>query len=58
MEGTGTGYGFPFLTEMGAKIERSATDGRSADLLVEITELAGYLDRLEIDDGGEPAALS
>ena len=49
IRGTGGGYGFPFLTEIGAKIELAARDGRADELKTLIDELAEYLAKLDIE---------
>jgi len=53
MKGTGTSYGFPELTRMGAALERFAkqTDGEA--LGTQLTELTGYLGRVELIAGSE-----
>jgi signal transduction histidine kinase/CheY-like chemotaxis protein/HPt (histidine-containing phosphotransfer) domain-containing protein len=48
MKGTGAGYGFPFLTEIGEKIETAAREGHADELKVRIAELASWLERLDI----------
>jgi hypothetical protein len=49
MKGTGAGYGFPFLTEIGGKIETAARQGRTDEVKAGIDELACWLDRLDIE---------
>jgi signal transduction histidine kinase/CheY-like chemotaxis protein len=51
MKGTGAGYGFPFLTEIGEKIEAAARAGRRNELKARIDELASWLGKLDI---GQP----
>jgi signal transduction histidine kinase/CheY-like chemotaxis protein/HPt (histidine-containing phosphotransfer) domain-containing protein len=51
MKGTGAGYGFPFLTEIGEKIEMAAREGQADELKARIAELASYLERLDINPG-------
>jgi HPt (histidine-containing phosphotransfer) domain-containing protein len=48
MKGTGTPYGFPRLTEIGAGIEQAATDQNSDALRLFVAELEEYLSRVEI----------
>jgi signal transduction histidine kinase/CheY-like chemotaxis protein len=50
MKGTGAGYGFPVLTEMGASIEQSAKQNRPQDLAAQIEALEGYLNKIEIEE--------
>jgi hypothetical protein len=44
MKGTGTGYGFPKLTELGGELEHAAmtSDRKRGEELV--TEIEGYID--------------
>jgi CheY-like chemotaxis protein len=49
MKGTGAGYGFPFLTEIGGRIEAAARDGNAEELKVTIDELSSWLGRLQIE---------
>jgi Flp pilus assembly CpaE family ATPase/HPt (histidine-containing phosphotransfer) domain-containing protein len=48
MKGTGGAYGFRELTEVGALIERAATDQNIGELRNQITALKAYLDRVEV----------
>ncbi|MCG3201817.1 MAG: hypothetical protein NFCOHLIN_01687 [Gammaproteobacteria bacterium] len=48
MKGSGGGYGFQFITEVGAGLERAA-NGRNADLIRSaLSELREYLAQVEI----------
>ena len=48
MKGSGGGYGFPFITEIGAGLERAAI-ARDADIIRNaISELRHYLAQVEI----------
>jgi hypothetical protein len=49
MRGTGAGYGFPFLTEIGGKIETAARQRHTDEVKAGIDELARWLDRNDID---------
>src|SRR2546421_593412 len=49
MKGTGEGYGFPFLTEIGGKVEVAARHGNTDELKARIDELAHWLGRIEIE---------
>jgi signal transduction histidine kinase/CheY-like chemotaxis protein len=49
MKGTGTGYGFPMLTELGNALESAAKRVDAAELEVRIDELARYLDVIELE---------
>jgi PAS domain S-box-containing protein len=48
IKGTGASYGFPALTQMGAALERSATQKDSGTLATQLTELQDYLDRVQL----------
>jgi PAS domain S-box-containing protein len=48
MTGTGAGYGFPRISEIGAAIETAAKLGDAAGIRSSATELARYLDQVEI----------
>jgi hypothetical protein len=48
MSGTGSGYGFARITEIGAALERAAREQNSDEIRVRVTELAGYLEHVEI----------
>ncbi len=49
MKGTGSGYGFPFLTEIGGSIE-SASQARDAKQVAEQLErFASYVERVQLD---------
>lgn len=50
MKGTGAPYGFAKLTEIGARIERAATDQDSGELRNLVAELEQYLSRVDIDN--------
>ena len=48
MKGSGGGYGFPFITEIGARLERAAI-ARDVDIICNaISELRHYLAQVEI----------
>jgi signal transduction histidine kinase/CheY-like chemotaxis protein len=48
MKGTGSGYGFPALTGFGATLEKSAIAGDAARVAESLTELAVYLESIEL----------
>jgi signal transduction histidine kinase/CheY-like chemotaxis protein len=48
MRGSGSAYGFPGLTEIGAALERSARQADVPRLMQHLDSLADYLDRVEI----------
>lgn len=48
MSGTGTGYGFPPISEIGQAIERAAREHDPAQVAARASELAAYLDRVEL----------
>jgi signal transduction histidine kinase/CheY-like chemotaxis protein/HPt (histidine-containing phosphotransfer) domain-containing protein len=47
LKGTGAGYGFPALTEMGAAIEEAALANNGSDIRAKVEELARYLTEVE-----------
>jgi PAS domain S-box-containing protein len=49
IKGTGSSYGFPELTRMGAVLEHSAQQKDAGALTVELTELKDYLGRVRTD---------
>ena len=49
MKGSGGGYGFQRITELGADIEQAAKGKNAANILGHIRELTDYLDRIEIE---------
>jgi hypothetical protein len=48
MSGSGSGYGFARITEIGAALERAAKEQNSGEIRVRVTELARYLEQVEI----------
>jgi PAS domain S-box-containing protein len=48
IKGTGTSYGFPELTRMGAALEHSARQMDTAALTAQLPELKDYLDRVQL----------
>lgn len=48
MKGSGGGYGFDYLTELGSQIEKNAELKNEKELNKLIIELKNYLDNLEI----------
>ena len=51
MKGSGGGYGFDALTEMGAAIESAARSSDAAAIATLIAELDSYLQRVEVTYG-------
>ena len=49
MKGTGTAYGFPFVTAIGSEIELAAKAKEHDIIRRKATELAAYLDALKVD---------
>ena len=49
MKGTGTAYGFPVITDLGAQIEQAAKDGNVEAIRAKTSELASYLERLRVE---------
>ena len=48
MKGSGGGYGFDYLTEIGSQIEKNAELKNKEEIKNLIDELRNYLDNLEI----------
>lgn len=48
LKGSGGGYGFPALSDFGARIERAALAAEAAALDSAVTEYSDYLDRLQV----------
>jgi PAS domain S-box-containing protein len=48
MKGSGTGYGFPALSEIGHRLELAAKEETAEGVRAQISALADYLDRVEI----------
>lgn len=48
MKGSGGGYGFDRITEIGRDIEAAAKDSRSRDILEQANCLQNYLDRVKV----------
>ena len=53
MKGSGTSFGFPTITDLGAALEQDARHGNAAASRARVAELAAYLG--ELDLGAEPA---
>ncbi|MBF0370525.1 MAG: Hpt domain-containing protein [Magnetococcales bacterium] len=48
MKGSGAGYGFDAITDIGRLIEMAARDQNEADIQKGIDDLRDYLDRVEV----------
>ena len=48
MRGTGTGYGFPVLTELGGAMEKAAMERDAARIGQSLSRLAAYLDSIDL----------
>lgn len=48
MKGSGAGYGFDAITDMGASLERAASAGDSASMSHQLELLANYLGRVDV----------
>ncbi len=48
MKGSGGGYGFDRITEIGRGIETAAKDSNRQDILDEANDLRDYLDRVKV----------
>ncbi len=49
MKGTGTAYGFPPVTELGAEIEAAAKTGDADTIRRKATELAAFLEQVKVE---------
>ena len=56
MKGTGGAYGFKQLTEVGALIERAATDQNIDELGNQVAALEEYLGQVEVAFDESPAS--
>ena len=48
MKGAGGGYGFDAITDIGAALEEAAKDSNPGAVLRGLSDLAAYLDRVEV----------
>jgi signal transduction histidine kinase/DNA-binding NarL/FixJ family response regulator len=48
MKGTGTGYGFPVLTDLGGALEKAANEKDAARIRESLNRLGPYLDSIEL----------
>jgi HPt (histidine-containing phosphotransfer) domain-containing protein len=48
MKGSGGGYGFQAITDIGRAIETAAQEGNAEEIRVHVEALMNYLDRIEI----------
>ena len=49
MKGTGAGYGFPRLTELGSELEKAALGSDGAVVRLNLQELADYVEKVELE---------
>ena len=49
MKGTGAGYGFPRLTELGAAMEKAAIESNASAVRENLDQLAFYVERVELE---------
>jgi len=49
MKGTGTGYGFPVLTELGSILEKAAQRGDAKEIAAKTEELSAYLASIQLE---------
>jgi HPt (histidine-containing phosphotransfer) domain-containing protein len=49
MKGTGAGYGFPKLTELGSALEEAAHNSDAAAVKSNLDEFAGYVQSIELE---------
>jgi HPt (histidine-containing phosphotransfer) domain-containing protein len=55
MKGTGAGYGFVLLTEIGGAIEQAALRKDASDVAANVDRLAWYVDNVQLDYAQETA---
>ncbi len=48
MKGTGTSYGFPDISRLGAALEQAAKAGNESDFAQQITKLAAYIEAANV----------
>jgi HPt (histidine-containing phosphotransfer) domain-containing protein len=48
MKGSGGGYGFERITDIGMMVEKAAKEGRNEDIRLQMKRLEDYLRRVEI----------
>jgi HPt (histidine-containing phosphotransfer) domain-containing protein len=48
MKGSGGGYGFQTITDIGMLLEKAAQEGRNDGIRVQVERLEGYLRQIEI----------
>ncbi|MFQ5715682.1 MAG: Hpt domain-containing protein [Nitrospinales bacterium] len=48
MKGSGGGYGFDAISQIGCDLEQAAREGKSEGIMKSIDELGSYLDRVEV----------
>ncbi len=56
LKGSGSAYGFPELTEIGAALERSARKADASTMARQLDSLAEYLERVELEPSSSTAA--
>lgn len=50
MKGSGGGYGFDAISEIGAALEQAAKGKNTDEIRQQVSDLSGYLDRVEVMD--------
>lgn len=48
MKGSGGGYGFETITDIGALMEKAAKEGRDEDIRLQVKHLEDYIRRVEV----------
>lgn len=48
MKGSGSGYGFDYITDLGSSLEKAAKDKSNIIIQRDLAELAAYLEKVEI----------
>jgi HPt (histidine-containing phosphotransfer) domain-containing protein len=50
MKGSGGGYGFEAISQIGAALEQAAKSNNSEEIRKQVSDLCSYLDRVEVMD--------
>jgi HPt (histidine-containing phosphotransfer) domain-containing protein len=52
MKGTGSGYGFPMLTELGSALEKAGHEADAAAVKENLDQFAYYIEKVELEYPG------
>ncbi|MBF0401606.1 MAG: Hpt domain-containing protein [Magnetococcales bacterium] len=48
MKGSGAGYGFDFISQVGRELEQAAKEERPTEIIAQMAALAAYLGRIDV----------